>query len=72
MQICSQTEIQVQHLGYCKLIDLSNDIYKVIRMYQKDKKIAKNDKKDIVKEVYNVKLENIKKMIAYLKSENKK
>jgi hypothetical protein len=41
-------------------------------MYQKDKKIAKNDKKDIVKEVYNVKLENIKKMIAYLKSENKK
>lgn len=41
-------------------------------MYSKDTKAPKNDKKDVEKDIYNVKLDNIKKMIAYLKSQNKK
>jgi hypothetical protein len=41
-------------------------------MYSKGNKVSKNEEKVVKKEIYNIKLENINKMINFLKRQNKK
>jgi hypothetical protein len=41
-------------------------------MSLKEEKVPYNQKKGVKKEIYNIKLENINKMISFLKKQNKK